>query len=89
MSYLKGKGQNLLISNSVSGSKFPASQLSKPNVHQFLIPVHLPTPVLPKRISFSSYGKNKNMSKHDIIIIIFKWCVYKVYLIVMIPNLKS
>ena len=32
--------------------------------------------------------KKKNMSKHDIILIIFKWCASKIYLIVLIPNLK-
>ena len=28
------------------------------------------------------------MSKHDIILIIFKWCVSKIYLMVLILNLK-
>ena len=32
--------------------------------------------------------KKKNMSKHNIILIIFKCCVSKITLIVMLPNLK-
>ena len=28
------------------------------------------------------------MSKHDIILIIFKFCVYIIYLIVLLPNSK-
>ena len=32
--------------------------------------------------------KEGNMSKHDIMLIIFKCFVYKMYLIVLLPNLK-
>ena len=28
------------------------------------------------------------MSKHDIMLIIFKYCVSKIYIIVLLPNLK-
>ena len=28
------------------------------------------------------------MSKHDIILTIFKWFVYRIYLMLLIPNLK-
>ena len=62
----KGRGRNLLISNSVAGAKLPASWLANPNVHRLLIPVHLPTPVLPKRLSLSSYGRN-----------FLKWILYQ------------
>ena len=47
----KGKGQNLLISNSVSEMYFPAFWLANTNVHRLLKPGHLPTPELPKRLS--------------------------------------
>ena len=32
--------------------------------------------------------KKENMSKHDKILIIFKFCVSKMYLIVLLPNIK-
>ena len=32
--------------------------------------------------------KKGNMSKHDIMLIIFKFCVSQIYLIVLLPNLK-
>ena len=32
--------------------------------------------------------KKENMSKHDIMLIIFKCCVYKFYLILLLTNLK-
>ena len=35
------------------------------------------------------FQKKKNMSKHDIILIIFKLCVSKIYLLVLLTNLKS
>ena len=54
----KGKGKKLLSSNSVAVANLPASWLDNPNVHRFLIPVHLPTNVFPKRLSLSSYGRN-------------------------------
>ena len=34
------------------------------------------------------FSKQKNMSKIEIILIIFKSCVYNFFLIVMLPNLK-
>ena len=34
------------------------------------------------------FPKKKNMSKHNIILIIFKLCASKITLIVLIPNLK-
>ena len=58
MSSTKGEGRNLLSSNSVVGANLPASRLENPNVHRLLIPGHLTYPVIPKRISLSSYGWN-------------------------------
>ena len=55
---LMSEGQKLLSSNSVAGAKLLASWLANPNVHQFIIPVHLPIPALPKRTYLSSYGRN-------------------------------
>ena len=34
------------------------------------------------------FPKKKNMSKHNIILIIFKFCVYKITLTELLPNLK-
>ena len=54
----KGEVQNLSNSNSVAGENPPTSRLSNPNVHQLLIPGHLPNSALPKRIYLYSYGLN-------------------------------
>ena len=47
----KGKGQNLISSNSVAGAQLPDCWLDNPNVHQLLNPGQLTTPALPKRFS--------------------------------------
>ena len=52
-----GEVQNLLISNSVAGEKLLESWSENPNVNQFIILGHLPTPVLSNRITLSSYGR--------------------------------
>ena len=47
----KGKGRNLISSNSLLGAQLPACWLANPDVHRFLNPGQLTTPALPKRIS--------------------------------------
>ena len=49
--YPKENPQNLLSYYSVSGEKLPDSWLDNPNVHRLLMPVQLPTPALPNRLS--------------------------------------
>ena len=46
----KGKGQNLISSNSVAWVYIPSIWLENPNVHRFLKQGHLATPALPKII---------------------------------------
>ena len=48
---LKGKGRNLLSSNSLVEMYLPAFFLANRNVHRLLKPGHLPTTTLPRRIS--------------------------------------
>ena len=48
---LKGKGQNLISSNSVAWAYLLSCWLSNPNVHRLLIPGQLPTNALNKRLS--------------------------------------
>ena len=47
----KGRGRNLLISNSVAEIYFPACLLDNKNLHRLLDSGHLPTPEIPKRLS--------------------------------------
>ena len=54
----KGNGRSLLISNLLAGVNIPSSWLANPNVHRLLIPGHLPTPTLTKRLALSSYVRN-------------------------------
>ena len=54
----KGKGRNILISNSVAEIYFPACLLANKNVHRLLNPGHLPNPALPKTPPQSSYERN-------------------------------
>ena len=49
-SSLKGKCQNLIISNSVAGEYLPAYWLSNPKLHWLLNPGQLTTTALPKRL---------------------------------------
>ena len=51
MSFPKGKGWNLISSNSVAGVYLPAYWLSNTDIHRLLNPGHLPTPALPQRLS--------------------------------------
>ena len=51
MSFPKGKGRNLISSNSVAGMYLPAYWLANQNVHWLLNIENLPTPALHKRIS--------------------------------------
>ena len=47
----KGKGQNLISSNSLGEIYFPDCWLANPNIQRLLTLGHLTTPALPKRIS--------------------------------------
>ena len=58
MSSPKGKGQNLLNSNSVAGENLQNIWLSDPNVHQLLVPGHLTNSALPNSLYLYSYELN-------------------------------